>query len=595
MIVGVSMNSKNFSSQGKKKNDSLDFRRQKMVDWFSPSQLAKTGIQAVVSSVFGNYADKREIQAALSKNEESLKPYDFSDRDETWVDYVSDLGSGWNSTYSVAYLLGRNNLSIKNFNGNDYNLKRGNILVMGGDEVYPVATPEEYKNRLTGPYQSSLSSVKDSNNAPTLFAIPGNHDWYDGLSSFMKQFCQQRWIGGWQTKQNRSYFAIKLPNNWWLWGIDIQLNADIDKPQLDYFDHMCKLAEKGDKVILCTAEPSWSYQEYQKDDKPYQNLKFFKDRYALKGDKKLKFSLILAGDLHHYVSFREKNSENPKWRITAGGGGAFTHPTHQIPNSLNFEKSVYEKNHTSPTDKESRRMAFKNLQFPFINLRFGAFFALVYMFFGWFVGTGNTGSLLTEMAGSGLSDLGVLIPSILLSLSGSPGLSIFLALIFFGILALADTNRKKPLSSWIAGIIHGVVQVVLLIFGLWLVSYIVSGLAGIDPHSALGIVLYAAGLGLTGWLLNGFAMGIYLLTCILVLKTHDTEAFSSFRGEDYKSFVRMHVNPEGLTIYPITIPRACRNWKEAEEKIEGEKPWFVPAEGEDFKYSLIEEPINIRH
>lgn len=588
------MNNEKFSSQEKKKEVFLDFQRQKMVDWFSPSQLAKTGIQAVVSSVFGNYADKRELQAALSNNEQSLKPYDFSNREDIWVDYVSDIGSGWNSTYSVAYLLGRKKLNIQNFNGKDYDLERGDILVMGGDEVYPVATPEEYKNRLVGPYRSSLSSVKNSAEAPTLFAIPGNHDWYDGLSSFMKLFCQQRWMGGWQTKQNRSYFAIKLPNNWWLWGIDIQLSADIDKPQLDYFDRMCSLAEKGDKVILCTAEPSWSYQEYQKDDKPYQNLKFFKDRYALKGEKELNFSLILAGDLHHYVSFREENSENPKWRITAGGGGAFLHPTHQIPDTLNFEDSVYEKSHASPSKDESRRMAFKNLRFPFINLRFGVFFGLVYMLFGWFTGTGNTGSLINQMAVSGLSDLGVLIPSILASLFGSPGLSIFLALIFFGILALADTNRKKPLSSWIAGIIHGIVQVILLIFGLWLVSYLIIGLAGINPVSVLGIVLFFTGLGLSGWLLNGFAMGIYLLTCILVLKTHDTESFSSFRGEDYKSFVRLHVDTDGLTIYPITIPRACRNWKEVEDKIEGEEPWFVPAESEDFKYSLIEDPINIR-
>ena len=588
------MNSGDLSGHEKRKVDSLDFQRQKMVDWFSPSQLAKTGLQAVVSSVFGNYADKREMQAALSKNQNPPKPYDFSDRDDIWIDYVSDLGSGWNSTYSVAYLLGRKKLNIQNYNGKDYDLKRGNILIMGGDEVYPVATPKEYKNRLVGPYRSSLSSVNDPEKAPTLFAIPGNHDWYDGLSSFMKLFCQQRWMGGWRTKQDRSYFAIKLPGNWWLWGIDIQLHADIDKPQLDYFDEMFKQVEPGDKVILCTAEPSWSYQEYQKDDKPYQNLKFFKNRYALKGDKELKFSLILAGDLHHYVSFREENSDNPHWRITSGGGGAFSHPTHQIPDKLNFEDSVYEKSSASPSKDESHKMAFKNLLFPFINVRFGFFFAVVYILFGWFMASGNTGSLLNQMAGSGLSDLGVLIPGILVSLLGSPGLSIFLALIFFGILALADTNRKKPLSSWIAGIIHGIVQVMLLITGLWLVSYLVVGLAGISPVSVLGIILFFTGLGLAGWLMNGFAMGIYLLICILVLKTHDTESFSSFRGEDYKSFLRLHIESDGLTIYPITIPRACRNWKEVEDKYEGEEPWFVPAEGEEFKYSLIEDPINIK-
>ncbi|MBD0259532.1 MAG: hypothetical protein ICV83_27750 [Cytophagales bacterium] len=47
-----------------------------------------------------------------------------------------------------------------------------------------------------------------------LFAIPGNHDWYDGLASFVKQFCQGRWVGGWRTTQTRSYFALALPHNW---------------------------------------------------------------------------------------------------------------------------------------------------------------------------------------------------------------------------------------------------------------------------------------------------------------------------------------------------------------------------------------------
>ncbi len=162
------------------------FKKMGMVDWYSPAQLTKTGLRAVVSSVFGNYADKRETQAALTRNQKALKPFDFSDREELWLDYVSDLGSGWDSTYSVAYLLGRRELAVKDQSGSEHKLKRGNILVMGGDEVYPTATPKEYQNRLVGPYTSSLSYVDEENDPPTLFAIPGNHDWYDGLSSFIK-------------------------------------------------------------------------------------------------------------------------------------------------------------------------------------------------------------------------------------------------------------------------------------------------------------------------------------------------------------------------------------------------------------------------
>ncbi|MDR8389604.1 metallophosphoesterase [Aliifodinibius sp. S!AR15-10] len=577
----------------------LQFEQQRMVDWYSPSQLATTGLRAVISAVFGNYADKRELQAALSRNQEAQKPFDFSDRSELWIDYVSDLGSGWDSTYSVAYLLGRRNLTVADSAGEHHDLKRGNILVMGGDEVYPTATAQEYKNRLVAPYTSSLSRVDEKDDPPTLFAIPGNHDWYDGLSSFLKLFCQQRWIGGWKTRQTRSYFAAKLPHNWWLWGIDIQLSSDVDKPQIDYFDQMCKQASAGDRVILCTSEPVWVYQQYQPDDKPYKNLQFFTERYTEKADNKLDFRLMLTGDMHHYTSFKNMDKEDPDWKITAGGGGAFTHPTHQVPDALQLEEGKYEKSQAFPDGKESRRMALNNLKFPFINFRFGALFGFVYLLFGWFMGArkmdGATGSesVLQLLSGFGLSDMGLTISTLGELLGGSPGLVLFLAFLFLGILGFADTNRKKPLSSWIAGAIHGFVQVILLLSAVWLTSFVVFGEIGLSINSLAGILLSAALLALCGWLFSGFAMGLYLTVVTLLLRTHETEAFSSFRGENYKNFVRLYLDQNGLKIYPVKIPTVYKHWVKAKAIKEGEDPWFIPQSGDDLEYGLIENPITI--
>ncbi|MDX1618411.1 MAG: hypothetical protein R3224_06465 [Balneolaceae bacterium] len=584
------------SSDDKKQPAIPGFERQKMVDWFSPTQLAQTGLRAVISGVFGNYADKREIQAALTENQEALKPFDFSGREELWIDYVSDLGSGWDSTYSAAYLLGRKELKADDRQGTSHRLKRGNILVMGGDEVYPTATAEEYSNRLVGPYRSSLSYVDEQDDPPTLFAIPGNHDWYDGLSSFIKLFCQQRWIGGWKTRQTRSYFAAKLPHNWWLWGIDIQLSADVDKPQIDYFDEMHRLAETGEQIILCTAEPVWVYQEYQPDDKPYRNLKFFTDRYAgKKREKTLGFRLMLTGDMHHYTSFRNTDRPDPDWKITAGGGGAFMHPTHQVPDQLNLEEGRYEKSEAYPSARESRRLALNNLRFPFINLSFGALFALVYLLFGWIIGSGAGGSesILPTLADAGWTDLGRVVRTFGSMLMGSPGVTIFLVLLLGGIMAFADTKRKKPLGSWIAGFLHGGVQVVLLLAALWLGSYLVFGVGGFAVYSAAGIGLNAAVLALCGWLFSGFAMGIYLMVVTLLLSTHETEAYSSFRGADYKNFIRMRLNREGLTVYPVKIPKACRRWRSADPMAEGEEPWYSPDPEGSLGYGLIEDPITI--
>src|SRR5690606_13883144 len=111
--------------------------------------------------------------------------------------------------------------------------------------------------------------------------LPGNHDWYDGLANFLKLFCQQRTLGNWQTCQRRSYFALKLPHNYWIWGIDVQLNADIDLPQQEYFKEVARKAKEHltatgpQKIILCTAEPAWIYNSLKKGDLSYSRLNFF--------------------------------------------------------------------------------------------------------------------------------------------------------------------------------------------------------------------------------------------------------------------------------------------------------------------------------
>lgn len=40
-------------------------------------------------------------------------------------------------------------------------------------------------------------------NGPTCFAIPGNHDWIDGLDTFIKQILHKGWLGGWLMPQVR--------------------------------------------------------------------------------------------------------------------------------------------------------------------------------------------------------------------------------------------------------------------------------------------------------------------------------------------------------------------------------------------------------
>lgn len=75
--------------------------------------------------------------------------------------------------------------------------KRGEILVLGCDEVYPVASAsdEAYRRRFVAPFETAMLSTDPAH--PLDFAVPGNQDWYDSLVSFTRRFIGCRWFAGW--------------------------------------------------------------------------------------------------------------------------------------------------------------------------------------------------------------------------------------------------------------------------------------------------------------------------------------------------------------------------------------------------------------
>src|SRR5919107_2776524 len=106
--------------------------RRPLVRWFDPHQLIDTAIRVLLSGVFSSYADNRELQSR-----EPDEVWDRSEEGELWLDYVADLGDGWNSTYTIARLLAKEKLQL-DCDGKTLPTERGRILVMGGDQVYPV-------------------------------------------------------------------------------------------------------------------------------------------------------------------------------------------------------------------------------------------------------------------------------------------------------------------------------------------------------------------------------------------------------------------------------------------------------------------------
>src|SRR5918911_1921835 len=87
----------------------LGFTPQDEVRWLAPGELLRTAVKVVLSSLFADYADRREVQAALPATTVTIVP----DADGgLWFDYVADLGDGFDPTYTVACLLAQPHLDI---------------------------------------------------------------------------------------------------------------------------------------------------------------------------------------------------------------------------------------------------------------------------------------------------------------------------------------------------------------------------------------------------------------------------------------------------------------------------------------------------
>lgn len=525
-----------------------DFEPQANVDWFNPILLLKIGIKTVISSLFGSFMDKREMQAAIHQTH-GAKFFDYSGQEDIWVDYVADLAEGFHPTYTVAYLLAKDSLTL---DGEE--APKAEVIIMGGDEVYPAADREEYKNRLKGPYKYAF--LKNATQKyPKLFAIPGNHDWYDGLTNFLKIFTQGRKIGHLQTEQHRSYFAIKLPHNIWIFGIDIQLDADVDWNQIEYFKEVMKHKdfEDGSRVILCTAEPSWIYST-RADDHSYKNLCFF-EKYIVNDPKRdIKQILTLAGDIHNYCCY---SAGDDVYKIHAGGGGAFLHPTHNLPDLIENvrEGKLTIKGETFPKREDSKALAWYNFLFTFKHLRFSIFLGVLFALEAWMLQIPE----LFNSSATPITDASFC--HTLKNFFYNPAALIIGSLLVVGAWAFAEKDPYKPLfkKKWIyhlIGVTHGFVQLAILLICHWLLGS--SNKLFIDGNFALLLLAFF----IIGFFIGSTVFGIYLVISNRFLRTHDNEAFSALENTNYKNFLRIHIKKGVLTIYPVAIKKTSK-WKYA--------------------------------
>ena len=67
--------------------------------------------------------------------------------------------------------------------------------------------------------------------------MPGNHDWYDGLTAFLRLFVrhEDRTSAAGAPPSPARTSRCELPHGWWLLAIDAQSGSYLDDPQLAYF------------------------------------------------------------------------------------------------------------------------------------------------------------------------------------------------------------------------------------------------------------------------------------------------------------------------------------------------------------------------
>ena len=620
------------------------FKPPRMVRWFHPIEITRTAIKAILAEVITSFFDPRDSQYGdpVVSEPPTQKGESFIDLSKAggkepdfWFDFVADVGEGFDATYTVASLLSLPELAVEGVS--ERKLPRGQLLVMGGDMVYPFPTKRGYRDRLRRPFAWALRQVDPPESAPTLVAIPGNHDWYDGLNNFLKVFCQGRQIGGWKTRQGRSYFAVKLPHRWWVWGNDIQLESNVDRRQIEYFRGLPLGEDPKDpeeKVILCTSKAAWLSDPSGPSDAK-KALRYFEERVVRRARQNeapegAKLPLVLTGDIHFYTRYQRE--DRGCQRIIAGGGGAYIRGTHDLPDQVRLQEKLEPKAESVAYDRTgfrypdamtSRRLALRALLFPFLQPNFwycigvGLLLALVAGSVEWVSRLDGGVSFISLLAFratrvayvfasdllSGLrqfvQDFQAVLGVLAQLTVRHPWITILPVLTLVGTMLFASmANRGRRWTKWLVGLAHWVVEASLALVVLWIMSYVVD--VRLDPGSdfwTVGLVL--GGLFLLGGFGAGAGMGAYLVVTNRWFGWHNNEVFSCQAIADYRSFLKIHVEEDKLTVYPIGVEKVPKQWRQRRqgeprtkkvERVISDTPALEPTE-DPIRAFLIEGPI----
>ena len=340
------------------------------VRWLLGPQLIASLKRTALYVAYKGKLDPRDWMRASLIRLDQLERFNTSEQssaDEYWFDYLADAGDGQLAMYSIAYLCLDDLWVDPNVHTDSpvelnekpeaaMRLPRGEFLFIGGDTAYHIADYQTIAVRFQAPFtwahQDLTEEKKLSDVQPRriLFGIPGNHDYYDVIDGFGRQFAEptsnegeknregltpQLSIPGFKRAQSASYVALKLPFEWWMWGLDNEAGR-LDIRQQEFFKSLGP--QRPDRLILATPEPSTVLGVRAKPDgKVAQACTDLNLEMPFLGCNKLPAGacrLDLSGDTHHYARYwgpSSKSDPRPAAdnyaSVVSGLGGAFLHPS----------------------------------------------------------------------------------------------------------------------------------------------------------------------------------------------------------------------------------------------------------------------------
>ena len=235
------------------------------------------------------------------------------------------------------------------------------FMVICSDVIYPAGDIEDYEAKFYEPYEDYEHPI---------YALPGNHDWYDGLNGFMYHLCgaeatalatpkerassrkerlrrllwrtpkvdpaslpeRKRTEGARRSNQRSPYFAIET-GPLLIVGIDTGMGYPLDCEQGEWLKKISKIDKP--KLLLTGLPIYWNcgYQDCGTGTYSGGEVEGGGTVDGIVRDPEHNYVAVIGGNIHNYQRYlvRVEGREMRIPHIVSGGGGAYMHATHTIP------------------------------------------------------------------------------------------------------------------------------------------------------------------------------------------------------------------------------------------------------------------------